>query len=114
MNISILKRNFLLKLLLKLHISNLYFQSESRIESSCKEKTIGFLLVQNISGERKQIIFQNGICRFWEELFIYWRFSRKATPTEINKVSYERHREAEASIQPQMVWPIYIFTLPGR
>ena len=40
MNISIHKRNFLLKLLLKLHISNLYFQSESRIESSCKEKTI--------------------------------------------------------------------------
>ena len=58
---------------------------------------------ENIRGERKQIIFQNGICRFWEELFIYWQFSRKATPTEINKVSYERHREAEASVQPQMV-----------
>ena len=36
---SIHKRNFLLKLLLKLRISNLYFQSESRIESSYKEKS---------------------------------------------------------------------------
>jgi len=68
-----------------------------------KKKQIGFLLVQNISGERKQIIFQNGICRFWEELFIYWRFCGKTKPTEINNVSYERHREAEASVQPQMV-----------
>ena len=97
------KRNFVLKLLLKLHISNINFESESRIESSYKEKQIGFLRLQNISGERKQIIFQNGICRFWEELFIYWRFPGKATPTEINKVSYERHREAEASVQPLMV-----------
>ena len=39
MYILIHKRNFLLKLLLKLHISNLNFESESRIESSYKEKT---------------------------------------------------------------------------
>ena len=39
MYISIHKRSFLLKLLLTLHISNLQFESESRIESSCKEKT---------------------------------------------------------------------------
>ena len=92
-------RNFLFKLLLKLHISNPSLESNHHT----KEQQIGFLLLQNISGERKQIIFQNGICRFWEELFIYWQFSRKAAPTEINKVSYERHREAEASVQPQMV-----------
>ena len=39
MYISIHKRNFVLKLLLKLHISNINFESESRIESSYKEKT---------------------------------------------------------------------------
>ena len=39
MYISIHKRNFVLKLLLKLHISNFNFESESRIELSYKEKT---------------------------------------------------------------------------
>ena len=39
MQISIHKRSFLLKLLLKLHISNLNLESESRIESSYKERT---------------------------------------------------------------------------
>ena len=58
MYISIHKRNFLLKLLLKVHISNLNFESESRyIDHHTKKKQVGFLLLQNISGERKQIIF---------------------------------------------------------
>ena len=39
MYISIHNRNFLLKFLLKLLISNLNFESESRIESSYKEKS---------------------------------------------------------------------------
>ena len=100
---SIHKRNFLLKLLLKLHISNLNLESESRIESSYKEKTNWISPSTKYKRKKKADHFSNGICRFWEELFIYWRFFGKATPTEINKVSNERHREAEASVQPQMI-----------
>ena len=99
MYISIHNRNALLKFLLKLLISN----PSLELNHHTKKNQIGLLRPQNMSGERKQIIFQKGICRFWKELFIYWSFSGKTTPTKINKVSYERHREAEATVQPQMV-----------